>query len=160
MAIPIPLLLAGAGIVDALFRSQQYYPAAQAPSRADIYGQALGAGLGGLLGGSVLGPLAGLPAGGSVDPATVDPATAAPVPGSGIPDPAAGGGLTGDERAILDFLTNGGITGAGFGGSTGGAGLATILEVLGKAGTVPAASRAPATIMPTGIPGAAGLGAT
>ena len=55
MAISLPLILGGAGILSGLLKSQQYYPAAEAPSRAQIYGDAIGGGIGGYLGGSQLG---------------------------------------------------------------------------------------------------------
>ena len=54
MSIPLPLLLGGAGILGGLLKSQQYFPADEAPSRAQIYGGALGGGLGGYLGGGLL----------------------------------------------------------------------------------------------------------
>ena len=151
MAIPIPLLIAGAGILSSLLKSQQYYPAAEAPTKTQIYGDAAGAGLGGLLGGSVLGggggggggimELLGLGGGGDPGAATGAGAAASPLQ--------AGGGLGNEDLAMLDFLTNGGITGRGFGGSTGG--LSSILASLGQQGSVPVASRAPAQMVPGGI---------
>ena len=138
MAIPIPFLLAGAGILSSLLKSQEYYPAAEAPTRTQVWGDVLGSGLGGYLGGSILGPLGGGQAGA---PAAVDP-TAAPL--------TAGGGVSEQDRAMLDFLTGGGITGAGVPGGVGG-GLNSILALLGQQATMPAATRAPETLVPGGI---------
>ena len=141
MAIPIPLLLAGAGILSSLLKSQEYYPAAEAPTQTQVWGDVLGSGLGGYLGGSILGPLGGGQAGA--------PAAADPTAGAGAPL-TAGGGVSEQDRAMLDFLTGGGITGAGVPGGVGG-GLNSILALLGQQATTPAAARAPETLVPGGI---------
>lgn len=137
MALPIPLLLAGAGILSSLLKSQEYYPAAEAPSRAQVWGDILGSGLGGYLGGSILGPLGGGAAAPAADPTAPAPLTA-------------GGGISEQDRAMLDFLTGGGITGAGVPGGVGG-GLNSILALLGQQAVTPAAARAPETLVPGGI---------
>ena len=107
MAIPLPLLLGGAGILSSLLKSQQYYPAAEAPSRAQIYGDVLGSGIGGYLGGQqlgggdplgILGALGGGQQGGG--PTVLNP-----------PGQAALG--SGDAASYIDFLTNGGFSGQG-----------------------------------------------
>lgn len=142
MAIPIPLLLAGAGILSSLLKSQEYYPAAEAPTKTQIWGDVLGSGLGGYLGGSVLGPL-----GGAAGAGAPDPTTGAAGAGAGAPL-AAGGGVSEQDRAMLEFLTGGGFAGGGMGG---GGGLNSILALLGQQAMTPAATRAPETLVPGGI---------
>lgn len=140
MAIPIPLLLAGAGILSSLLKSQEYYPAAEAPTKTQIWGDVLGSGLGGYLGGNILGPLGGAAGSGAPDPTAG--AAASPL--------AAGGGVSEQDRAMLDFLTGGGFAGGGMGGG-GGGGLNSILALLGQQAMTPAAARAPETLVPGGI---------
>lgn len=143
MAIPIPLLLAGAGILSSLLKSQEYYPAAEAPTKTQIWGDVLGSGLSGYLGGNILGPLGGAAGAGAPDPTAGAAGAGAPL--------VAGGGVSEQDRAMLDFLTGGGFAGGGMGGGGGGGGLNSILALLGQQAMTPAAARAPDTLVPSGI---------
>ena len=113
----LPLILAGAGILNGVLKSQRYYPAAQAPSRADIYGDILGGGLGGYLGGAQLG--GGDPFGvlggifGGAGGGAPQPGEKAGGGGPRVLNPA-GASLFGGGN-IFDVLTNGGFTGQGYG---------------------------------------------
>jgi hypothetical protein len=74
------IALAGAGVLSALAKSQQYYPEGEEPSRFSILGDAVGAGLGGLLGGSVL---SGGLGGGAAVPASSSGALASSIGAAG-----------------------------------------------------------------------------
>jgi len=126
MPLPIAALLAGAGALSSLMKSQQYYREAEAPSRAQIYGDAVGSGIGGYIGGAqlgggdplgILGSLGGMgigqqAAGGG--PRVLNPAGQAAIGQGG-----GGGGL-------LSLLANSGLGG---GGLTGGSAAPNILAL-------------------------------
>ena len=143
MPIPVPALIAGAGILSSLLKSQRYYPAAEAPSRSQIYGDALGAGIGGLLGGSILGGAGGQQAGG---PTILNPPGAV----------AAGGGIDPQQAALIELLTNGGFAGTGVTGGGGGLDLNQIIGLIGQQQALqqPQAQQ----LAPTPSPGLFGLG--
>ena len=122
MPISLPILLAGAGVLNGILKSQQYYPAAEAPSRAQIYGDILGGGLGGLLGGSQLGgdPL-GILAGLGVNRPQDIRAEDVVLPTTGfdkaykehIPIEQFGRAERSQQQQVLDLLAGTGIAGTG-----------------------------------------------
>lgn len=114
MAIPLPMLMAGASLVGSFFDSQKYYPAAEAPTKTQLLGDAIGGAVGGYLGAGALG--GGQQAGG----------------GQAAPAAAAGG----IDPQLLQVLTNGGFSGQGVGQQQqqpqGNAQLAQIMQMLGQ----------------------------